>query len=287
MGKKDDMNHNDTPGNAGASPAPGNATFQVAKQDECGQDARDPRGPGSNQGGQDARDPEDARDTNGHVAECESEWHFRGYLPHFDRANTLQGLTFRLHDSIPADVIERWKQELGYRENATADSQEAIRLRHRLETYANAGHGACYLRNPRIAEIVQNALLHFNGERYLLYAWCIMPNHVHILLETCCGQKLRSIVHSWKSFTANQANKLLQRKGDFWMPDYFYRRIRNAEHYAVALAYIHNNPVKAGLVQTPEEWPWSSAGGSIGNAGAPGNATFQVAKCGQDARDPT
>ena len=261
----------------------GNAGVSPAQQDKCGRDARDPR---------DARAPKDAR---------EPEWHSRGYLPHFDRANTLQGVTFRLHDSIPSDIIELWKQELGYRENGPADSPEAIKLRHRLEAYANAGHGACYLREPRIAEIVQNSLRYFDGERYLLYAWCIMPNHVHVLLETFSGYKLKDIVHSWKSFTAHRANKILQRKGDFWMPEYFDRRIRNSKHYAVALAYIHANPVKAGLVQAPEQWPWSSAGKTTGNAGvspapgttggvpATGNAGVSPAQqneCGRDARAP-
>jgi len=90
-----------------------------------------------------------------------------------------------------------------------------------------------------------------------------MPNHVHVLIETFDGHPIRNIVHSWKSFTAKEANKLLGRTGAFWMEDYHDRFIRNEEHFQRALAYIRNNPVKAGLVQSADQWPFT------GNAGVP------------------
>jgi REP element-mobilizing transposase RayT len=87
-----------------------------------------------------------------------------------------------------------------------------------------------------------------------------MPNHVHALLTPCPGWDLGKIVHSWKSYTANECNKLLGRSGAFWQKEGFDRYVRNEVHYYNAAAYIENNPVKAGLCKRPEDWPWSSAG---------------------------
>ncbi len=114
------------------------------------------------------------------------------------------------------------------------------------------------MHNERVALLVQDTLKRFDGERYRLIAWCVMPNHVHVLLEQKQGYSLSSIVHSWKSFTAHEANKLLKRSDRFRTPDYFDRFIRDEKHFAAVVEYIRRNPVKAGLVDAPEEWPWSS-----------------------------
>ena len=86
-----------------------------------------------------------------------------------------------------------------------------------------------------------------------------MPNHVHALVETMPGFPLDGVIQSWKSFTAKQVNKILDRSGQFWMPDYFDRYIRNEKHLATVVDYIEQNPVKAGLVDSASEWRWSSA----------------------------
>jgi REP element-mobilizing transposase RayT len=185
-------------------------------------------------------------------------WHSRGYLPHFDAGNIIQFVTFRLHDSVPAAVIDQWKQELHWSSETSPDSKEAVLLRKKIAEFEDSGKGACYLRDERIAKLVQDALECFDGERYRLIAWCIMPNHVHVLTEVK-RHSLSDIVHSWKSFTAHKSNKLLGRTGKFWMPDYFDRFIRNQQHFASTVEYIRQNPVKAGLVDAPEKWPWSGS----------------------------
>jgi hypothetical protein len=86
-----------------------------------------------------------------------------------------------------------------------------------------------------------------------------LPDHVHTLIETREGYPLSGILHSWKSYTANKANELLNRTGRFWFPEYFDRYIRDERHLVAALSYIHANPVKAGLVERAEDWLWSSA----------------------------
>lgn len=186
-------------------------------------------------------------------------WHQRGYLPHFDRPGLIQGVTFRLHDAVPKQLLQRWKTELSIGEGSEADEASLGELRRRIARCEDQGLGACWLRRPGIAELVESALMHFDGTRYRLLAWCVMPNHVHALLETYAGNPVGSVVGTWKSFTARRANEILGRKGPFWQRDYYDRYIRDAEHYSAALRYIENNPVKAGLVSRPEEWPWSSA----------------------------
>jgi REP element-mobilizing transposase RayT len=187
-------------------------------------------------------------------------WHSRGYLPHFDHPGTIQYITFRLADSVPAEAINRWRDELDLAGNEPADDPRCTELLDRIEKYADAGMGNCWLRQPPLAKIVQNALLHFDSQRYNLIAWCVMPNHVHALIETRPGFPLGDIVHSWKSFTAKACNRILQRQAAFWMPDYFDRYIRNPNHLQAVITYIAENPVKAHLCPTPSDWPWSHAG---------------------------
>ena len=170
-------------------------------------------------------------------------WHSRRYLPHFDRPGSVQMLTFRLADALPVAAL---------REIERVEANKADRS-GRVETLLDAGHGSCVLCDPPIAELVRNALLHFDGERYHLLAWVIMPNHVHVLIETLPGHPLSSVLQSWKSFTAKEANKLLGQSGTFWQSDYFDRMIRDERHFVSAVEYIHGNPVKAGLVTKEEE----------------------------------
>lgn len=177
-------------------------------------------------------------------------WYSRGYLPHLDTPGLLQSITFRLADSLPKAAIERI---------FAATERSDVERRRRIEHYLDAGYGACWLRRPCIARIVEDTLLHFNGERYRLFAWTIMPNHVHVLIETCTGYPLAKVVQSWKTFSARESNSFLQRSGAFWARDYFDRYIRDELHLQAVTAYIENNPVKAGLVEKAEDWRFGSA----------------------------
>jgi REP element-mobilizing transposase RayT len=104
-----------------------------------------------------------------------------------------------------------------------------------------------------------------------------MPNHVHVLIETREGYPLGAVAHSWKSFTAKEANAILGRAGNFWMPDYFDRFIRDERHYWATVAYIENNPVVAGLCRRPRDWRFSSAWEGRGDA----RRMHQDAECGE------
>jgi len=169
-------------------------------------------------------------------------------------------ITFRLADSLPAELVERWKEELRIGPPGEQQDGRQIELHQRIAQYEDRGHGECLLRNPEVASIVEGALLFWDGIRYRLLDWCVMPNHVHVLVEIFEGHVLSEVVHSWKSFTAHRVSDLLGRAGTLWQVEYFDRFIRNPEHFARARAYIRENPVKAGLVERSEEWRFSSAG---------------------------
>jgi len=188
-------------------------------------------------------------------------WRSRGYLPHFDQPRLVQALTFRLHDAVPDAVLQSWKAELARVERLPAARSAEVEIRKRLLRYEDAGHGACWLRDERLASLVENALLHFDDQRYRLIAWCVMPNHVHALVETREGWPLTDIVQSWKSYTAHAANKILRRSGDFWAREYYDRFLRDDRHFRNAVEYIEENPVKAKLAAARHEWRWSSAWG--------------------------
>ncbi|HEV7667210.1 MAG TPA: transposase [Thermoanaerobaculia bacterium] len=141
----------------------------------------------------------------------------------------------------------------------TKDSERKEILRKRLVRYEDAGHGACWLRDAHVAALVEMALLDFDGERYRLIAWCIMPNHVHALIETIGEWPLDRVVHGWKSYTSHQANRLLGRTGSFWAREYHDRFVRDDDHLAICVRYIENNPLAAGLVLQADSWRWSSA----------------------------
>jgi REP element-mobilizing transposase RayT len=185
----------------------------------------------------------------------EAGWHSRGYLPHFDGRAIPQFITLHLADSIPRKVIERWQRELSQLE----EKQEQIVLQRRIERYLDQGYGKCFLKDQRIAKIVQESLLKFDRIRYNLFSWVVMPNHSHSLLTRFEDWKLEQLMRSHKSYTAHEANKLLKRSGQFWMEEYFDRFIRNEEHFRNVVLYIENNPVKAGLCAKPSDWPFRSA----------------------------
>ena len=180
-------------------------------------------------------------------------WYSRGYLPHFDDPERIQFITFRLHDSMPREVLELYRAQL---EQGLITEQQRLK---KMEDYLDKGYGACWLEQPRIGRLVENALLHGDGDHYLLISWCVMPNHVHALIEPLDGQKLRGILHTWKSYTAQIANTWLGRKGAFWQREFRDRYIRNLKHFEGVKAYIEQNPVEAGLVEQAIDWPFSSA----------------------------
>ena len=183
-------------------------------------------------------------------------------LPHWTQTGAIYAVTFRLADSLPATVVESWKREReeieqrAKSQNRSLTLHERKELQHlyaaRVDSILNAGQGTCYLKDERIAQTVQDALKHFHGEHYELIGWAIMPNHVHVVVRPLGTHQLPEILHSWKSFTAKEANKALGRSGPFWQDEYYDHLIRDEEDFHHALQYVIDNPERAGL----PDWPW-------------------------------
>jgi REP element-mobilizing transposase RayT len=189
----------------------------------------------------------------------------RGYLPHLESRNATYSVTFRLADSLPQQILDSYRRErqsivlTAQQMNRPLSSDERQRLHElfseKIESHLDEGIGQCHLRNPKVAALVKSALHHFHARRYMLHAWCIMPNHVHALFTPLEDHPLETILHSWKSFTASEANKILARSGLFWMPEYYDHLIRDPSDFHHHDNYILNNPKKAGL----PDWPWVGA----------------------------
>jgi putative transposase len=179
-------------------------------------------------------------------------WRSRGYVPHLDFPPTIQHVILGLADALPE----------------FPDEGDAATQRKRFDAGLDRGLGGCLLKNPHCAEIVENELLHHDGGRYHLIAWCVMPNHVHVVLEQI--EDLAGTVRRWKSWTAKEINAATGRSGNFWFREYFDRFARNERQLQRMIDYVEANPVAAGLVAGPADWDWSSAGFARRAGQAPG-----------------
>jgi REP element-mobilizing transposase RayT len=171
------------------------------------------------------------------------------------------------------------------------EQRRKVARRARLDAWLDAGMGCCALRHPDVARYVQDSFLHFHGDRYHLHAWCVMPNHVHVLIQLLSD--LASIVQGWKSFTARWILRNGAKLGvevpdgrTLWMREYWDRYVRDENHYRTVVDYIHQNPVKAGLCASAELWRWTSASASGLFAGSAGVLAGTQARADEDVGAP-
>ena len=188
-------------------------------------------------------------------------------LPHWRAPDSTYFVTFRLNDSLPREVVEEMRQE--YLQPVLSEEQavrrtllpEEIRRvkakqQNRLEKYLDSGRGACHMNDPKCAEIVRDAMLFFDGQRYALGAWAVMPNHGHAVLKPLVDHALEDVVRSWKGFSSRMINAHLGRKGTLWQSEPYDHLIRNGDSFLRLSKYVLDNPVKAGL----RDWPWTGIG---------------------------
>jgi REP element-mobilizing transposase RayT len=199
-----------------------------------------------------------------------SGFHSRNVLPHLKKEGAAYFVTFRLAGTLPKEVLLKFKAE---REVILADAMAAKRplpwheqeelfrwYSARVDKYLDAGSGECWLKQPACAEIVAAAIRHHAGERFALYAWVIMPNHVHAVLRPMPGWTLSEILKSWKGFSAREINRKLKLTGKpLWQTESYDHLIRDADDLRRSCEYTINNPVTARLCTRPEDWKWSSA----------------------------
>ena len=200
---------------------------------------------------------------NGAVLPRYGEVHIRnrGRLPHWEKEEGLYFLTFHLADSLPRPVLAKIAErhrilETSKQANANLLPEQKVLLagysHARIEEYFDRGAGSCPFRDNRIAGMMAAALRFREGKHYRLLAWCVMPNHVHVVVRLFPGQELAKVVKAWKNFSARAANLALERKGRFWQKEYYDRLIRNGDELDRAIGYVLENPDKAGLTN----WIW-------------------------------
>jgi carbamoylphosphate synthase large subunit/REP element-mobilizing transposase RayT len=178
----------------------------------------------------------------------------RRNLPHWEQPDATYFVTFRLADAIPQNILRQWKEELEtwrkfhpepWDTGTKYEYQE--RFQDNREHWLDKGHGECLLKKSDVAEIVVAALRHFDGDRYVLDAFVVMPNHVHVLVRLAQDQALADILHSWKSFSAKAINQLLERTGRLWQEESYDRIVRGWNELVRYRGYIVRNPEKARL----------------------------------------
>ncbi|MCO8121166.1 transposase [Stieleria sp. TO1_6] len=185
--------------------------------------------------------------------------------PHWSQAGAIVFVTFRTKDSIPREVLQRWDREkndwLDRRElrngtfwkEALGTLDEETRAefdRHfnRLrEVFLDSCRGACVLKQPRLSKIVADSLLHFDGDRYQMGDFVIMPNHVHLLAAFASEDAMEKQFDSWLHYTARQINKVIGKSGHFWQQEPFDHLVRSPKQYEYLRKYIADNPKKAKL----------------------------------------
>ena len=188
-------------------------------------------------------------------------------LPHWTREGAPNYVTMRLGDALPAVLMQAYRDEirerialLERRLGRPADEWERADVRRRcagrVERYLDAGHGECLLRLPEAARVVRDAIRWYADERYGLDAWCVVPNHAHLILTPCPGWDLEKILYDLKHASSRLVNQALGRRGSLWQNESFDHLVQNAESLERFRGYILRNPSEAGL----RDWPFVGVG---------------------------
>jgi REP element-mobilizing transposase RayT len=190
---------------------------------------------------------------------------YRRRLPHIQVAGATYFISFRLANSLPIEALDKLAEEkLGIRhlpENQKGPAHQAWFTKY--DDYLDmAWHGDVHLKNGQIADLVADSIRFRDGNIYELVAYCIMPNHAHLIFKPLLKGNdiyfgLTEILHSLKRHTAREANKILQKRGAFWQDESYDHFIRDDAELERTVGYVLYNPVKANLVKEQAEWKWS------------------------------
>ena len=173
----------------------------------------------------------------------------KGSLPHLRQEGVVYFVTFRLADSLPAEVMKRLraKRDAWLASHPPPLTEEQIQEYRRIwtariEKLLDSGHGECVLRDPACRKPVEATLRHDDGKAYLLGRFAIMPNHVHALLQLLADSDLSNTLQAWKSISARQINTYLRRSGSLWQDESFDHIVRDDAAMNRLTKYIEDNP---------------------------------------------
>jgi REP element-mobilizing transposase RayT len=178
------------------------------------------------------------------------------HMPHWRQDGATYVVTFRLGDSLPKSKLAELSQlkEEWERRPPSPDPLEEMEAFAKLvgrktELWLDAGHGDCLLKQAKAAKSIAESMHHFDGDRYELGCYVVMPNHVHVVVRPVKPQEhpLETILKSWKSFSAVQINRIRDGSGAVWQEESYDRILRDGEHLWRTVKYIGRNPVLAGL----------------------------------------
>ncbi|MBN9118638.1 MAG: transposase [Planctomycetes bacterium] len=189
-----------------------------------------------------------------------------GHLPHWEQRGTVCFITFRTWDSLPRAVVDEfltirneWLRSNGVdphrpdwalalsRLSAAQQSTFRRLCSTRWNNALDDCHGSCPLRSPTCAQVVADSLRHFDEDRYALFDFVVMPNHVHVLASFPERGAMRKQCESWKHYTATRLNRLLSRTGRFWEEESFDHLVRSEAQFEQFREYIVTNPRNANL----------------------------------------
>jgi putative transposase len=200
---------------------------------------------------------------------------YRRNLPHIQPPGATFFMTFRLAGSLPQSVVRQWNRERQWLAhlaetnaiyyNLVKRDFERVWFKKFESILDGAAVGPVWLKDERVASQVAESLHYRHGKVYRLDAFTIMPNHVHTVIkplpiggaEGVTYHSLAAIMQSLKGYTAYEANKLLGREGEFWAHESYDHWIRDVDEWQRTLAYVLNNPVKAGYVKRWQDWKWN------------------------------
>ncbi len=195
---------------------------------------------------------------------------YKRNYPHFQISGQYYFVTSRLIDSIPEEINKMLKNNFLLEEKMLMKKADSINFQNEryilmkkyfgyYDHYLNkALSGEKYLADDRIARIISDSLMHFDGKKYDLLSFCIMPNHFHFLAKV--GKLVNPffrLMQSLKRFTSRQSNKILNRSGAFWNEENYDHIVRDEIELIRILDYILTDPVRAGLTKNALEWKWS------------------------------
>ncbi|MEK6570820.1 MAG: transposase [Bacteroidota bacterium] len=207
--------------------------------------------------------------------------YYHRHLPHYHPEDATFHIVFRLAGTLPQEVVERLRTEREHQEETLAGIRDERRKRDEWHLHHQAyfekvdslldndSSGPRWLADERIAAIVAEAFHHRDEKEYDLLAFTIMPNHVHLVATVGrpdwstynrrheSSTALSDILENLKWYTALKCNRVLTRAGQFWQHESYDHVIRDSEELERAIGYVLNNPVKAGLVDTWEQWRWT------------------------------
>jgi len=187
---------------------------------------------------------------------------YRRKLPHIQPEHGVYFVTLRLKDSLPKEITDKLHKKYFDNQNYLLKSSNERKQFDKLyfdeieDILDSSVFGPTWLKNENVAEIISNNLFFLDGKYFKLICFCIMSNHVHFIVYKLISP-LYKILNSFKSFTAREANKILNRSGRFWQREYFDRLVRDRNDLGEKIKYTLNNPVNAGLVGNWKDWRFS------------------------------